>query len=62
MLSIKKAYLRAHFTKVGPQTVAYFESAMREADGLPMDAVEELMAGLRANRARANYTGTERTP
>ena len=57
-----EAYLRAHFTKVGPQTLAYFESAMREADGLPMDAVEELVAGLHAIRARSNYTGTERTP
>jgi 2-dehydropantoate 2-reductase len=57
-----EAYLRAHFTKVGPQTIAYFESALREADGLPMDAVEELVAGLRAIRARANYTAPERTP
>jgi 2-dehydropantoate 2-reductase len=57
-----EAYLRAHFTKVGPQTLAYFERAMREADGLPMDAVEELAAGLRASRASSNYTAPERTP
>jgi hypothetical protein len=57
-----EAYLRAHFTKVAPQTLAYFESAMREADGLPMDAVQELLSALRAIRARSNYTGSERTP
>jgi hypothetical protein len=57
-----EAYLRAHFTKVGPQTLAYFESAMREADGLPMDAVQELLSALRAIRAGSNYTGSERTP
>jgi hypothetical protein len=57
-----EAYLRAHFTKVGPQTVAYLESALREADGLPMDAVAELVAGLRAIRASSNYTAPERTP
>ena len=57
-----EAYLRAHFTKVGPQTLAYFDSALREAHGLPMDAVEELVAGLRAIRPDSNYTGTERTP
>ena len=57
-----EAYLRVHFTKVGPQTLAYFDSALREAQGLPMDAVEELVRGLRAIRAGSNYTATERTP
>jgi 2-dehydropantoate 2-reductase len=56
-----EAYLRAHFTKLGPQTLAYFERAMRDARGLPMDAVEELLRGLRAIRV-SNYTGSERTP
>jgi hypothetical protein len=57
-----EAYLRAHFTKVGAQTLANLESAIRDAQGLPMDAVEELVAGLRAIRAGSNYGSGERTP
>jgi hypothetical protein len=57
-----EAYLRAHFTKVGSQTLTHLQSALREGTGLPLDAVEELVAGLRAIRADSNYTGHERTP
>ncbi len=57
-----EAYLRAHFTKVGSQTLANLEATIQDANGLPVDAVETLVEGLRAVRAGSNYTGGERTP
>jgi 2-dehydropantoate 2-reductase len=53
-----EAYLRAHFTKVGAQTLANLEASIADAHGLPIDAVEELVRGLRAVRTGANYTAT----